>query len=255
MEEQGPGPGTIPSAGSGAAPHLNVRQLEIFWAVMRSGNQYEAARRLGLSQPAVSKLLRYVEHQIGFPLFDRIKGRLHPTPEAHVFYTAIDGIFGRLEAAERLARDLRRRLTGRITITTSSAFNPVLLPSAIAAFRQSHGLVQIGVKVLTPADALERVANGEADLGLVFGPVETSLVDTHMLRMVPMICALPAAHRLAGQASISASDLPGECLITTTERPLWGNCWRTLSRRPALRWISRSSARSPMSDLGWPRQK
>jgi DNA-binding transcriptional LysR family regulator len=129
------------------------------------------------------------------------------------------------------------------------------LPSAIAAFRQSHGLVQIGVKVLTPADALERVANGEADLGLVFGPVETSLVDTHMLRMVPMICALPAAHRLAGQASISASDLPGECLITTTERPLWGNCWRTLSRRPALRWISRSSARSPMSDLGWPRQK
>jgi DNA-binding transcriptional LysR family regulator len=114
---------------------------KIFWAVMRSGNQHEAARRLGLSQPAVSKLLRYVEHQIGFPLFDRIKGRLHPTPEAHVFYTAIDGTFGRLEAAGRLARDLRRRMNGRITITTSSTFNLVLLPSAIAAFRQSHGLL------------------------------------------------------------------------------------------------------------------
>jgi DNA-binding transcriptional LysR family regulator len=223
MEEKGPGIEELQGAlASAAAPRLSVRHLEIFWAVMRSGNQHEAARQLGLSQPAVSKLLRYTEHQIGFPLFDRIKGRLHATPEAHVFFHAVDGIFGRLEAAERLARDLRRRLTGRISITTSSAFNPVLLPAALAAFRQAHALVRIGIKVLTPAEALERVANGEADLGLAYGPVETSLVDTHVLRPVSMICGLPTGHNLARLASVSPRDLGGEALITATERPLWG---------------------------------
>ncbi len=202
--------------------HLNVRHLEIFWAVMRSGNQHEAARMLGLSQPAVSKLLRYTEQRIGFPLFSRTRGRLHPTPEARVFYNAIDGIFGRLEAAERLARDLRRQLTGRITVTTVSAFNQVLLPQAMAEFLASQPLLQVGLKVLTPADTVERVANGEADLGLTFGPLEAVVIDTHVLRLVPIVCVLPPGHALASKPVLGITDLVGQRLVTAAERPLWG---------------------------------
>lgn len=211
------------SANSGErTPHMNVRHLEIFWAVMRSGNQREAARLLGLSQPAVSKLLRYTEQRMGFPLFQRIRGRLQPTPEAHIFFGAVDGIFSRLEAAERLARDLRRRLSGRITITTSSAFSHALLPEAIARFLAFQPLMQVGVKILTPAEAVERVVTGEADIGLTFGPIDAVAVDSHLLRTVPIICALPPGHRLTLKTGLSATDLQGERLITATQRPLWG---------------------------------
>ncbi len=222
MKDNEPEAADVSLPGASPTSRLNVRHLEIFWAVMRSGNQHEAARLLGLSQPAVSKLLRYTEQRMGFLLFHRIKGRLHPTPEARVFYQSVDGIFGRLDAAERLARDLRRRLTGRITITTSSAFNQMLLPVALASFLRAHTLVQVGVKVLTQAEVMGRVANGEADLGLTFGPIEESSVDTHLLRTVAMVCALPHDDALAEQATISIADLHGERLITATERPLWG---------------------------------
>jgi DNA-binding transcriptional LysR family regulator len=206
----------------GRAAHLNVRHLEVFWATMRSGNQHEAARMLGMSQPAISKVLRYTEDRIGVPLFRRIKGRLQPTPEAEVFFRAVDEIFGRLESAERLARDLQRKLAGRISLATIAAFNAVLVPEALGGFLRTHTLIKAGLKVLTPAQVVERVAHAEADLGLTFGPVDLATVDVHVLCTVPVVCAVPTRHRLAGRSSLTAKDLDGERLITATERPLWG---------------------------------
>jgi DNA-binding transcriptional LysR family regulator len=213
----------LPPSGNGTRrhTHMNVRHLEIFWAVMHSGSQHDAARLLGLSQPAVSKLLRYTESRIGIPLFRRSKGRLHPTPEAEVFFQAVDDIFSRLESAERLARDLQRHLTGRLTVASIASFGTSLVSEALGAFVQRHPLLKVGLKVLTPAEVVERVANSQADIGLTFGPVDTEAVDAHELRMVPLVCAVPKDHRLASKATITAQDLQGERLISATKRPLW----------------------------------
>ncbi|WP_158746465.1 LysR family transcriptional regulator, partial [Acidisphaera sp. L21] len=202
--------------------HLNVRHLEVFWAVMRSGNQHEAARLLGLSQPAISKVLRYTEDRIGVPLFRRIKGRLQPTHEGEVFFRAVDDIFSRLDAAERLARDLHRRLTGQVTLTTIAAFNAALVPAALGAFLRSQPLVRAGVKVLTPAEVVDRVANSQSDLGLTFGLVDPTLVDSHTLCIVPVVCAMAPDHPFAGRPFLTAGDMAGERLISASERPIWG---------------------------------
>ena len=204
------------------AMHVNVRHLEVFWTVMRSGNQHEAARILNLSQPAISKIIRYTEDRMGVLLFRRIKGRLHPTPEGQVFFRSVDEIFSRLDATERLARDLQRRLTGQVTLTTSAAFATALVPHALGAFMRSHPMVRAGVKVLTPAAVVERVANAEADIGLTFGPVDPALVTAHTLCTVPVVCGVPTGHDLASRPYLTAADLDGERLITATERPIWG---------------------------------
>jgi len=61
---------------------MNLRQLEVFNAIMRFGSVTGAARELGVSQPAVSKILRHAEDQLGMRLFERLNGRLQPTMEA-----------------------------------------------------------------------------------------------------------------------------------------------------------------------------
>src|SRR3546814_20608094 len=61
-----------------AARRMKFRHLEVFWAVMRTGSEHGAARLLGISQPGVSKLLRYAEASLGMTLFERAKGRLYP---------------------------------------------------------------------------------------------------------------------------------------------------------------------------------
>ena len=57
---------------------MNLRQMEVFHAIMRAGSVTCAARLLNVTQPAVSTVLRHCETQLRVKLFDRTGGRLHP---------------------------------------------------------------------------------------------------------------------------------------------------------------------------------
>ena len=57
-----------------------LRQIEVFHAVYSSGSMTNAAALLNVSQPSVSKVLAHAEQQLGYRLFDRVKGKLIPTP-------------------------------------------------------------------------------------------------------------------------------------------------------------------------------
>ena len=61
---------------------VNLRHVEVFYAIMRAGTLTEAARALNVSQPAVSAALKQLERQLNMRLFDRVGGRLRATPEA-----------------------------------------------------------------------------------------------------------------------------------------------------------------------------
>lgn len=62
---------------------MKIKQLEVFNAIMTTGSISSAARLLHLSVPAVSQTLAQTENYLGFLLFKRVKGRLHPTQEAY----------------------------------------------------------------------------------------------------------------------------------------------------------------------------
>ena len=61
---------------------MRARQLEVFCTLMRCGTVTGAAAMLNISQPALSQILLHAEDQLGFKLFNRVRGRLVPTQEA-----------------------------------------------------------------------------------------------------------------------------------------------------------------------------
>ena len=92
---------------------MNLRQIEAFKAVIESGTVTQAAERLAISQPAVSKLLQSFERGSGLTLFTREKGRLSPTTEARLLYEEVERIFqgaGRVRQAADEIRSLKRGL-------------------------------------------------------------------------------------------------------------------------------------------------
>ena len=58
---------------------MRLKHIEVFHAVMQTGSVSAAARLLHVTQPAVSRTLQHAELQLGFPLFERVRGRLTPT--------------------------------------------------------------------------------------------------------------------------------------------------------------------------------
>src|SRR3546814_17260281 len=83
----------------GGPMSLNLRQIEVFRAVMSTGSISGASKVLHVSQPAVSRLLSYTETRVGFPLFERIKGRLYATPEAKRLFREVDRKSTRLNSS------------------------------------------------------------------------------------------------------------------------------------------------------------
>ena len=74
---------------------MNLRHLEVFHAIMQAGSVTGAAHLLNVTQPAVSNVLRHAEQQMKFRLFERVAGRLQPTPEARDLFPDVQEIFGR----------------------------------------------------------------------------------------------------------------------------------------------------------------
>ena len=86
---------------------MNIRQIEAFHAFMETGSVTHAGERLGISQPAVSKLLKGFGESCGFKLFMRSNGRLVPTLEARLVASEVEKLIAGTERIERVVAAVR----------------------------------------------------------------------------------------------------------------------------------------------------
>lgn len=194
---------------------MNLRQLEIFRAIMRGGSVTEAARLLGVSQPAVSKLLRHTEDQLGIRLFERRHGRLFPTAEAEALYPPVDSIFGNIDTVQKIAQDLRDLRTGVVRVATIPTLGISLLPSAIARFVSAHRDVRVGIKVVNAEQVVERVIQQQVDLGIVYALAQQhdALIVKELSR-AEVVCVAPEGHPLAAHREVCPPDIAPFPLIS-----------------------------------------
>ena len=106
---------------------MNLRQLEVFQAVLQTGNMSAAARLLCITPSAVSKAVAHAELQLGYRLFNRTPTGLTPTPEAQVLATESTGIYRQLDALKRTARNLATSDSGEVRLGQFVAANLIIL--------------------------------------------------------------------------------------------------------------------------------
>lgn len=112
-------------------PAVNLRHIEIFHAVMTTGNLTEAARMLHTSQPTVSRELARFEKVLGLQLFERTRGRLQPTVQGLRLFEEVQRSvwLDRIVSAAEPARVPPGRAVDRL----SAGVFPVLSAAAVAA--------------------------------------------------------------------------------------------------------------------------
>ena len=190
------------------------RQIEAFKAVMEAGRVTDAAEKLSLSQPAVSKLLANFESAVGMRLFSRSKKRLTPTAEALALLREIDRVFVGVASVSRFASELRSMRTGELTIASVAALGQRQVPRVIARFLKSHASVNIGLHLRSSHDVADWAASQKADIGISMMPVDHPAVRDEILCEVSAVCVLPNGHRLCSKRHIEPADLAGENFIS-----------------------------------------
>ncbi len=192
------------------------RQLEAFKAVMESGRVTDAAERLHLTQPAVSKLVSHFEMALEMQLFSRSKKRLVPTMEAHALLREINKIFVGVQDVSRFADGLRGLRTGELTIVSVAALGQRHVPRVVAGFLRKHPTVNVGLHLRSSAEVADWIASQRADVGISMMPVDHPAVRDEMLCQVDAVCVLPTGHRLGRKKSVAPPDLAGETFISFT---------------------------------------
>lgn len=195
---------------------MNLRQMEVFQAIMETGSVTAAARLLYVSQPAVTGVLRHAEDQLRFKLFERVRGRLQPTAEARALYAEVVNVFERVDTVNRIAAGLRTSSLGVLRVACIPAVGMALLPRALGAFVAARPEVQARFEVRPRRDLVELVGTGAADLGFGFLLPRDPRVATDEIATRDMVCLMHRSHPLAGHASVAIEDLAQWPLIAYT---------------------------------------
>lgn len=215
---------------------INVKQLQIFRAVMQCGTVSAAARQLNVSQPAVTKMLHGLEETIGRPLFARVKGRIYPTAEARLLFSDVDRLFDDLDLLESYGREVREAKVGRITVATVTTLATSLAASAVRRFQSSRPKVQMEVRGLASRAVIDQVLYHWAEIGLLDQPWAQTYGDLEVqpLCETELFCIMPKGHPLARRHELGPADLMDVPLISFSETTGIGMTLRRTLRERGL---------------------
>jgi DNA-binding transcriptional LysR family regulator len=188
---------------------INHRQIEAFRAVFQTASMTAAGALLGITQPAVSRLIRDLEAETALTLFDRSAGKLTPTPDAVALFREVQRSYHGLDRVARAAAELGQRREGTLRIAASVAPSLYGLPPVLACFRAAWPGVRLSLQTGSSPEVLDLVAMRLCDLGVAVLPAEGPGVIIEALPAQNAVCVLPAHHPLASRTAVRASDLAG----------------------------------------------
>ena len=232
---------------------MQFKQIQAFYAVMMTGTVTDAARQLGISQPGVSNLLASFEHYLGFKLFKRIKGRLHPTPEAQRLFDSSEGVIEGFDLIARRASAIRHLETGKLVVAGLPEMSLEFLPVSITKFLTRKPKVNISFQTRASTKIQEMVSDHLIEIGITEGPVAHDNLAIKKFTY-PCYCVVPIDHPLTRKKIITPKDLHEQPLITLGQYHMTYHRLREIFTKSNCIWNDRCQARLFSSALVFARE-
>ena len=186
---------------------VTLRQFEIFAAAADAASFSAAARRLGISQPALSEAIRRIERETGTALFERTTRSLKLTDAGHhAAVIAREAVRDFTRAAERL-KDTAGGKHGRITIAALPSIVCTSMPSVLVEFMRTHPGIDIAMHDVQHERAMAMVSEGIADIAITIKPAKTDdlVFDPVVFDVAHLICRRD--HPLARRSTVRWREL------------------------------------------------
>jgi len=193
---------------------MRLRHIEVFHAVYTCGSVSQAAKTLNVSQPSVSKTLRHAESNLGYLLFQRLKGKMVPTKEAHILFEEVKELNTQLALVQNRARNLKKGKSGHIRVAAMPAIGLNLLPHAIAEFRSQNLDVTFDISTLYFKDILTSLKARQCDIALAFNPPLLHGFSEYPIGYGELVCVHKTNVFPIEQTSLSLSELENHELIS-----------------------------------------
>jgi DNA-binding transcriptional LysR family regulator len=192
---------------------MNLNQLKIFYMAAKNRNLSLAARKLFITQPAVTKGIQRLQEFYDMKFVDHIGKKLVLTDAGEVLYEIAEKIFELENRAEESIRDFQQRKRGHIRILSSESFGDYYLPRIIIPFSKSYPLIRITMNILPTDQVVNHTAILNNDLGFISYPVEHDKLLVKEVLKDQLVIIAPLGHPLTYKEKLAPDDLEGQLLI------------------------------------------
>ncbi|MEW6532660.1 MAG: LysR family transcriptional regulator [Thermodesulfobacteriota bacterium] len=192
---------------------MNLKHLEIFHHFCLSRSMKETAKRLNVTQPAVSQQLKTFEEECGVKLFYREANQYKLTEMGETAFLLTKRIFARVEQIEALLSKARKGTQERLRIGSTKGYARTVMPDLVAKFQHQFPRVQVRLSEGNSADLIQRLRNRKEDLVVVKRTAYDSTLKAIPFARADFILVARPDHPLAQSETVSIKDLSGESLI------------------------------------------
>lgn len=183
---------------------LSFRQLQIFRTVLERQSYSRAAEELGLTQPAVSSQVRQLEQALGQPVFEYVGKQLYVTAAGEQLYKTVGSIFAGLECLQMELAELQGQVKGELRLAAVSTAQYVV-PYLLEGFLKEFPLVDVRLRVVNRAQAIERLTDNRDDL-VIMGMVP----ESRALNTIPFLDNLLVPVVRADDPLLKRTDLEAQ---------------------------------------------
>lgn len=198
---------------------MEFHQLRYFIAAAEDLSISAAAKRLHVTQPALSRQIAALEAGLGVALFDRIRKRIHLTEAGRFFLPKARQIVCDAETGAQQLREQFGNARRTLRLGFLTPFLDDLVAPAVREFRQRHQRAQVSLFELPPRAQLDRLRNHELDAAILgnISDTERAFFSIRTLSRHKMAAVLPEDHVLAGKKSIKLAALKKEPWVSLSD--------------------------------------
>ncbi|MGC8517379.1 MAG: LysR family transcriptional regulator [Steroidobacteraceae bacterium] len=192
---------------------MNLHHLAIFATVAATGSLTASARKLHVSQPALSRELKAFEQRLGVTLFERHAKGMRLTQAGEVLNRYAVRLFELERTAEAAMQEIAGALRGRLTLGASNTIGTYVLPPLLARFRRQRPRVEISLFVGNTEQVSQGVDDMRFMLGFIEGPLHLQGLRSTVFEHDEIMPVAAPDHRLFARQRLEPVDLTGEPLL------------------------------------------
>lgn len=221
---------------------MELRHLRYFVAVAEEENVSRAALKLHVSQPGISRQIRDLEDEIGFPLFERSAKSVRLTEAGKVFLAEAREVLLHADEAVKKARAVSGGQSGELNVGYAPSLTVQILPPALRAFQDQFPNVRVTLHDLSTEEMLAQLGEQKLHVALSVRPPAKLLRGLRFqeLARYALRVAVAPNHPLAKTKAVTLAQLAAEPLIAYTRKDypeyheMLGELFAPVGRKPRI---------------------
>lgn len=201
---------------------LNLQQIEYLLELNKQRNYKEAAKRLFITQPALTIQIKNLEEELGVKIFDRTKKPIIPTEIGKELIEQSRVILKEIHRLKDLVSQSQRELKGNLRIGIIPTVAPYLVPFFINKFTKTYSDIQLEIREIVTEDILSALKETEIDAGIIVTPFDVNGMRKYPLFYEYLFAYTSTSHPLFTRKKISSKDISLDEVWLLKE----GNCFR-----------------------------